>query len=487
MADLRYISTRGKAPVLGFEDVLLAGLARDGGLYVPDQWPVVSAGDLRALRGLGYATLAACLMRPFLGRAIPESDFAAMTDAAYRSFDHPDVAPLAPLGANEHLLELFHGPTFAFKDFALQLVGRLFDYVLTRRGERITILGATSGDTGSAAIAALAGRAAVDVFILHPKGRVSEIQRLQMTTVDAANVHNVAVEGTFDDCQDLVKAAFNDHALRDALKLSAVNSINWARVAAQIVYYFWAALRIGVRDLAERGVAFAVPTGNFGNVYAGYAARAMGLPIAQLIVGSNRNDILTRFFEARAMEMRAVEPSLSPSMDIQVSSNFERLLFDLVGRDGAAVAAAMAEFRRTGRLPIAEEAWERARALFSAARVSDEETLGWIRRIRDETGLVVDPHTAIGIAAGRARRRDPAVPLVALATAHPAKFGDAVERAIGVAPVLPPALAALKQKPEHCVTLPNSAGALFAHLRERAGKLRPARGAAPKHAEGARP
>ncbi len=469
MADLRYISTRGQAPVLGFEDVLLAGLARDGGLYVPERWPVLGAGDLRALRGLGYPTLAAQVMRPFVGRAIPESDFAEMAATAYRKFDHPDVAPLVPLGGNEYLLELFHGPTFAFKDFALQLVGLLFDYVLQRRGERITILGATSGDTGSAAIAALAGRAALDVFILHPRGRVSEIQRLQMTTADAANVHNIAIEGTFDDCQDLVKAAFNDLALRDALKLSAVNSINWARVAAQIVYYFWAAMNLGA---PLREVAFAVPTGNFGNVYAGYAARAMGLPIAQLIVGSNRNDILTRFFEARAMEVRAVEPSLSPSMDIQVSSNFERLLFDLLGRNGVAVAAAMAEFRRTGRLSIADSAWQRARALFSAERVGDDETLDWIRRIRDESDMTVDPHTAIGIAAGRAKRRDPAVPLVALATAHPAKFGEAVQRAVGTAPELPPALAELRKRREHCTTLPNRAAALFDHLRRHAGKPR---------------
>jgi threonine synthase len=474
MSDVRYISTRGQAPVLGFEEVLLAGLARDGGLYVPDRWPSLNAGDLRAFRGLGYPTLAARLIQPFVGRAIPESDFASLTAAAYQQFGHPDVAPLVPLGANEFLLELFHGPTFAFKDFALQLVGPLFDYVLKRRGERITILGATSGDTGSAAIAALAGRASVDVFILHPKGRVSEIQRLQMTTVDAANVHNIAIEGTFDDCQDLVKAAFNDLALRDALKLSAVNSINWARVAAQIVYYVWASLKLGV---PLREVAFAVPTGNFGNIYAGYAARQMGLPIAQLIVGSNRNDILTRFFEERAMEMRPVEASYSPSMDIQVSSNFERLLFDLLGRDGAAVASAMGEFRKTGRMPIAEAAWRQARELFAAARFSDDETLAWIRRIRDETGQIVDPHTAIGIAAGRAKRRDPAVPLVALATAHPAKFGAAVKRAIGTEPPLPPALADLAKRREYCVTLPNRAAALFDHLRQNAGKPRAARSA----------
>ncbi|HEY7610109.1 MAG TPA: threonine synthase [Alphaproteobacteria bacterium] len=475
MNDLRYISTRDRAPALGFEDVLLAGLARDGGLYVPERWPAWSPGDLKALRGLGYAALAARVMQPFVGRAVAEGELAAMAEAAYRGFDHPEVAPLVPLGTNEYLLELFHGPTFAFKDMALQLVGLLFDHVLKRRGERITILGATSGDTGSAAIAALAGRAAVDVFILHPKGRISEIQRLQMTTVDAPNVHNIAIEGTFDDCQDLVKAGFNDLALRDALKLSAVNSINWGRIAAQTVYYVWAALKLGA---PERAVSFAVPTGNFGNIYAGYVARQMGLNVAQLIVGSNRNDILTRFFERRAMEMRAVEASYSPSMDIQVSSNFERLLFDLLGRDGAAVAAAMAEFRKTGRMPITEKAWRQARELFSAARFSDEETLAWIRRIRDETGHIVDPHTAIGIAAGRAKRRDPAVPLVALATAHPAKFGEAVRRALGAAPPLPPALADLAKRREVCVTLPNRAADLFEHLRQHAGKPRAARTAA---------
>ena len=479
MTDIDYISTRGQAPVLGFEAVLLAGLARDGGLYVPARWPALSRDDLGRLGGLSYAELAARVMQPFIGATIPAADFAAMAASAYRKFDHAEVAPLVPLGANEYLLELFHGPTLAFKDFALQLVGPMFDYVLKRRGERITILGATSGDTGSAAIAALAGRDSLDVFILHPKGRVSDIQRLQMTTVEAANVHNIAIEGTFDDCQDLVKAAFNDLALRDSLRLSAVNSINWARVAAQIVYYVWAALKLGAPGRAPAsGVAFAVPTGNFGNVYAGYAARQMGLPVAQLIVGSNRNDILTRFFAARAMEMRAVEPSLSPSMDIQVSSNFERFLFDLLGRDGKAVAETMAEFRRTGRMPIPAAAWQRARELFSAARFDDAETLTWIRRIRDETGKIVDPHTAIGIAAGRAARRDPAVPLVALATAHPAKFPDAVRQAVGAEPALPPALADLHRRKEHCVTLPNRAAALFEFLRQHAGKPRATRNAA---------
>lgn len=475
MSDIRYISTRGQAPILGFEDVLLAGLARDGGLYVPERWPALTAAELRAMRGLGYAELATRLLTHFVGSGIPEADLAAMSAAAYRGFDHPEVAPLVPLGANEYLLELFHGPTLAFKDLALQLVGPLFDYVLKRKGERITVLGATSGDTGSAAIAALAGRAALDVFILHPKGRVSDIQRLQMTTVDAPNVHNIAVEGSFDDCQDLVKAAFNDLALRDSLKLSAVNSINWARIAAQTVYYVWAALKLGA---PERAVAFAVPTGNFGNIHAGYGAREMGLPVAQLIVGSNRNDILTRFFEDRAMDIRDVEPSYSPSMDIQVSSNFERLLFDLLGREGKAVTETMAEFRRSGRMPISEAAWRRARTIFSAARIDDGETLNWIRRVHEETGKIVDPHTAIGIAAGRTKRKGASVPLVALATAHPAKFPEAVKRAVGIEPTLPPALAHLRNRPEYYATLPNRAGALFDFLREHAGKPRKPKAAA---------
>jgi threonine synthase len=475
MRDLRYISTRGQAPVLGFEEVLLAGLARDGGLYVPETWPMLDMAVAREAEERGYADLAVTVMQPFIGRAIASDDLAAMAHAAYGSFAHPEVAPLVPLGANEFLLELFHGPTLAFKDFALQLVGVLFDHVLKRRGERITILGATSGDTGSAAIAALAGRAAVDVFILHPKGRVSEIQRLQMTTVDAPNVYNIAVAGTFDDCQDLAKAAFNDLALRDTLRLSAVNSINWARIAAQIVYYVWAGLKLGV---PARTVAFAVPTGNFGNVYAGYAAKRMGLPVAQLIIGSNRNDILTRFFETGVMEIRGVEPSYSPSMDIQISSNFERFLFELLDRDGAAAAAAMSEFRGTGRLRLSEARWQRACEIFAAARFDDDETLAWIRRIRDETGQVVDPHTAIGIAAGRARRRGASTPLVALATAHPAKFAEAVRRAIGQEPTRPAALAELERHREHCVTLPNDAATLFAYLRENAGKPRRALSAA---------
>ncbi len=392
-----------------------------------------------------------------------------MVEEAYAGFDDPEVAPLVDLGGNISLMELFHGPTLAFKDFALQLVGRLFDHVLAARGEEVTILGATSGDTGSAAIAACRDRAALDIFMLHPKGRVSDVQRRQMTTVDAPNVHNIALEGTFDDCQDMIKALFGDESLRSGRTLSAVNSINWARVQAQIVYYVHAALRSGGPD---RPVAFAVPTGNFGNVYAGYGARQMGLPVSQFVVGSNRNDILTRFFESGDMTLAAVEPSLSPSMDIQVSSNFERLLFDLFDRDGTALAQAMTEFRATGSLPLAQEQWQRALALFTGARLDDEGTLDVIREIHETLGILVDPHTAVGIAAGRAKRRDPETPMIVLSTAHPAKFPDAVERATGVRPLLPSHMADLFDREETCVTLPNDLDTVRDYVREHAGRPR---------------
>jgi threonine synthase len=460
---VRYVSTRGAAPELGFDDVLLDGLARDGGLYVPADWPKIDGGEFAALAKLDYAGLACRVTWPFLGGAIAEDDYAALARDTYEAFDHPEVAPMVALGRDEWLLELFHGPTLAFKDYALQLVGRLFDDVLRRRGQRITIVGATSGDTGSAAIEACRGRDAMDIFILHPKGRVSDVQRRQMTTVRAANVHNIAIEGTFDDCQDLVKGLFADSAFRDEVALSAVNSINWARVMAQTIYYFWAALKLGAT--AERPVAFAVPTGNFGNVYAGYAARQMGLPISRLIVGTNHNDILTRFFETAAMEIRGVEPSLSPSMDIQVSSNFERLLFDMTGRDGVRVAALMKSFRDTGQLSVSPETLRQALQLFAAHRLSDSETLVAIKRVYDDTGQLLDPHSAIGVAAGRACRRPEDGPLVALATAHPAKFPDAVERATGVRPALPAHLADLYKREERYTVLPNDLAAVRAHVR----------------------
>ena len=454
---MSYLSTRGQAPVLAFDDVLLAGLARDGGLYLPENWPTFSAADIRAMAGLPYAELAVRVMAPFLGGTITEADFAAIAAETYGVFGHPAVAPLKQLDRNEWLLELFHGPTLAFKDYALQLLGRLFDHVLSKRGERVMIVGATSGDTGSAAIEACRDRQAVDIVILHPHGRVSDVQRRQMTTVLSANVYNVAIKGTFDDCQDLVKALFNDQAFRDELHLSAVNSINWARIMAQIVYYFAAATALGAPD---RAMTFAVPTGNFGNVYAGYGARRMGLPVEQFIVGSNRNDILTRFFESGAMSLGEVVPTISPSMDIQVSSNFERLLFDLHDRDGAVLAEMMAKFRSEGTLAVDPARWQAARALFDGYRLDDEQTRATIRETYQRTGELLDPHSAIGVAAGRAQRRNPASPLIALATAHPAKFPAAVEAATGVHPALPERLADLFQREERYSVLPNDVAAV---------------------------
>jgi threonine synthase len=461
---VKYVSTRGKSPAVGFEDVLLAGLAPDGGLYVPAAWPKLSAAEIRALRGLDYAGLAARVMAPYLGSAFGDDDFAAIVAESYASFRHKAVAPLKQLDSNLWLLELFHGPTLAFKDYPLQLVGRLFDIALKRRGERLTIVGATSGDTGSAAIEACGGRESVDIFMLHPKGRVSEVQRRQMTTCRAANVHNVAIEGTFDDCQDLVKAMFSDAAFRERMRLSAVNSINWARVMAQTAYYFAAAVALGAPD---RRLSFSVPTGNFGNVYAAFCARRIGLPIEGLVVGSNRNDILARFFSTGVMETRAVEPSLSPSMDIQISSNFERLLYDLYDGDGARVAGLMRAFRKDGRLGVEEPRWRRALEVFSGFRADDALTLASIAAVHAETGELIDPHTAVGVAAAKARSGDPSVPMVALATAHPAKFPDSVERATGIRPALPSHLADLMTREERMTVLPNDIEAVKDFVRGR--------------------
>ena len=449
---MRYVSTRGAAPVLAFDDVLLAGLARDGGLYVPESWPRLSAAMLADLGGRPYHEIACRVLAPFVGRAVKQADLAALVEDSYRGFDHPAVAPLKQLAANDFLLELFHGPTLAFKDYALQVVGRLFDHVLRKKGTRVTIVGATSGDTGSAAIEACRDRDAVDIFILHPKGRTSEVQRRQMTTVKSANVHNIALDGTFDDCQDLLKAMFADAAFRDRVKLSAVNSINWARIAVQIAYYVAAALALGA---PKRRVAFTVPTGNFGNIYSAHAARKMGLPIDRLIVASNRNDILWRTITTGEMALAGVEPSLSPSMDIQVSSNFERLLFELWNRNGKATAALMQNFRTERRADIPAAKLKILRAGFAAGRASDDETLATIRRIHEETGEVIDPHTAVAIHTARTIARDPAVPMITLACAHPAKFPDAVERATGFRPPLPPRLADLFERGERVTVLPN--------------------------------
>ena len=463
---MRYISTRGAAPELEFDDVLLAGLAQDGGLYLPESWPRFSAEEIRALRGLPYAEIATRVVEPFMAGSVALSEIGALMEEAYAGFDHSAVAPLKQLDERTWLMEQFHGPTLAFKDFALQVVGRLFDKVLSARGRRITIVGATSGDTGSAAIEACRDRERIEIYILHPKGRVSEVQRRQMTTVASDNVHNIAIEGTFDDCQDLVKAMFNDMAFREEVQLSAVNSINWARILVQIAYYFHAAVALGAPD---RKVAFAVPTGNFGNVYAGYGARQMGLPIERLIVGSNRNDILTRFFDSGAMTLAPVHPTLSPSMDIQVSSNFERLLFDLCGRDGKAVTETLARLRKDGSFDLAPAQLEEARALFAAARLDDEETLAEVTRLQRETGELIDPHSAIGIAAARAKGDDLGAPVVALGTAHPAKFPDAVERATGQRPALPTRLADLFERDEHMTSLPNDYAAVTAHIRKTKG------------------
>lgn len=463
---MKYVSTRGEAPVLAFDDVLLAGLAEDGGLYVPEEWPQFFADDLTAMAGRSYAEIAFQVIRPFVGGTIADADLERMTDETYAGFDHPAVAPLKQIGTNDWLMELFQGPTLAFKDFALQLVGRMFAHVLEARGERVTIVGATSGDTGSAAIEACRDQENIDIFILFPEGRVSPVQQRQMTTVESANVHAIAVDGTFDDCQDLVKGMFNDAQFRKAQNLSAVNSINWARVMIQIVYYVVAAVRLGA---PERQVSFAVPTGNFGNVFAGWAAWKCGLPIDRLVVGTNSNDILCRFFETGEMKMSGVEPTLSPSMDIQVSSNFERLLFDMLGGDGAAVRDWIDEFRKSGVVSVDDSRLAAAREKFSAARLDDDGTQRVIREMFETTGELLDPHSAIGVDAARQCRGDKAVPMVALATAHPAKFPAAVAAATGIHPALPERMSDLFDREETFDTLPNDIGAVQDFVRHAVG------------------
>ncbi len=458
---MKYLSTRGQAPVLDFAGVLLAGLAEDGGLYMPESWPVFSAVELRALRGLPYAELAARVMARFVGDAIPYPKLQAMCRRAYAGFAHAAIVPLVQLDASVFALELFHGPTLAFKDLALQLAGQLFEHVLAAQDRRVRIVGATSGDTGSAAIEACAGRERIDICILHPEGKTSEVQRRQMTTVTAANVLNVAVAGNFDDCQDLVKAMFADAPFRRELGLSAVNSINFARIAAQIPYYVAAALALGAPDVE---VAVAVPTGNFGNVLAAWAAGQMGVPIGRFIVASNRNDILHRFLADNDMSVRGVAPSLSPSMDIQFSSNFERLLFEFLGRDAARTAQVMAEFRTSGRMAVPDAVWRAVKRDFVGFRLDDEGTLAEITRTWRDCGYLADPHTAIGLAAAR-ECAPVGTPVVVAATAHPAKFPDAIERAVGFRPALPAPLQDLYDRREHMVHAANDLGEVQALLR----------------------
>ncbi|MES2042663.1 MAG: threonine synthase [Pseudomonadota bacterium] len=464
---MRYVSTRGNAPVLGFEGVTLAGLASDGGLYLPQEWPAFDAGQIAALRGLSYVDTAVAVMTPFVAGALTPEELRGLCAQAYGRFSHAAVTPLVQLDERHWLLELFHGPTLAFKDVALQLLGLLFERFLTGTDRQLTVVGATSGDTGSAAIDALAGRAGVEVFMLHPEGRVSDVQRRQMTTVLAPNIHNIAIQGSFDDAQALVKAMFNDRAFAGSLTLSAVNSINWARLMAQVVYYFYAAVRLGA---PERPVAFSVPTGNFGDVFAGYVAARMGLPVAKLIVATNVNDILHRALSAGDYSQGTVVATPSPSMDIQVSSNFERLLFDLGGRDGHALAEQMRGFEATKAMRLTNAQREGAAPLFASDRVDLDDMSLAMRWAHEHAGEIIDPHTAIGLSA--ARRADLAadVPVVTLATAHPAKFRDAVERATGARPPLPARLGDLFERQERYDVLPATFEAVTGYIAERAGR-----------------
>ena len=460
---MRYVSTRGQAAALDFREVTLAGLASDGGLYVPETWPTFTQREIAALAGLSYVDTAVAVMAPFVGETMTRDELKALCAQAYGRFSHAAVTPLVQLDHDQWLLELFHGPTLAFKDVALQLLGLLFERFLTGSSDHLTIVGATSGDTGSAAIDAVAGRAGVDIFMLHPDGRVSDVQRRQMTTVGAPNVHNIAIRGDFDQAQALVKAMFNDPVFSTRFRLSAVNSINWARLMAQVVYYFYAAVRLGA---PERAVAFSVPTGNFGDVFAGYVAAKMGLPVAKLIVATNVNDILARALTTGDYSSRQVVQTPTPSMDIQVSSNFERLLFDLGGRDGAAIAEQMRGFEGSRAMRLTNAQSQGAAGLFAAERVDLDDMALAMRWAHEHAGQVIDPHTAIALAAAHRHAGD--APVVTLATAHPAKFGDAVERATGTRPGLPSRVGDLFEREERFDLLDASYAAVSGYIAERA-------------------
>jgi threonine synthase len=457
---MRYISTRGTAPALTFEEAMLTGLARDGGLYVPETIPQLSHDDIAAMAGQSYEEVAFTVMRPFIGDTFTDDEFRDLIAKAYAGFGHTSRAPLKELAPNHFLLELFHGPTLAFKDFAMQLIGQMFQLALGRKGERVTIVGATSGDTGSAAIEAFRGLYNVDVVILYPHGRVSEVQRRQMTTPVESNVHALAVDGDFDDCQARLKDMFNDFEFRDGVKLAGVNSINWGRVLAQVVYYFSSAVSLGA---PERRVSFTVPTGNFGDIFAGYIAKKMGLPIDQLVVATNQNDILHRCLSGHGYHKDTVHPSISPSMDIQVSSNFERALFDAYDRDGAAVAQLMAELGEGG-FDVSQGAAQVLSEHYASGRASEEETSATITDTLANAAELLCPHSAIGVKVAE-ELRDPKTPMVTLATAHPAKFPDAVEAATGIRPPLPARMADLFERPEHLTRVPNDLDALKAQIK----------------------
>jgi threonine synthase len=447
---VQYVSTRGEAPPLGFVDVTLAGLARDGGLYVPESWPQLSREAIAGFAGRPYAEVAVEVIRPFVGNSIAEADLARMAREAYDTFRHPAVVPMSQIGPSSFLLELFHGPTLAFKDVAMQLLGRLMDHALAARGERTTIVVATSGDTGGAAVEAFRGRARADLFVLFPAGRISDVQRRMMTTAADDNVHALAIDGTFDDCQAIVKGLFNHHAFRDKVRLSGVNSINWARIVAQTVYYFTAAVALGA---PHRKVSFTVPTGNFGDIFAGYVAERMGLPVDRLVIATNVNDILTRTLAAGVYEPRGVVATSSPSMDIQISSNFERLLFEAYGRDAKAIRALMGSLAQSRSFAISGEALAAIRARFSANRADEAEVAACMRATLRETGHFIDPHTAVGIAVAEKEMHDPSIPTIVLSTAHPAKFPDAVEAACGARPALPDWLSGLNERPERVTAM----------------------------------
>lgn len=458
---MRYISTRGASDALTFEQAMMTGLARDGGLYVPEAVPTLTKSEIADMAGKSYEDIAFTVMRPFIGDTFTDDEFKVLIKNAYAGFGHAARAPLVQLAPNHFLLELFHGPTLAFKDFAMQLIGQMFQASLTRSGDRITIVGATSGDTGSAAIEAFRGLKNVDVFILYPHGRVSEVQRRQMTTPTEANVHALAMDGDFDDCQAMLKDMFNDFDFRDEVRLAGVNSINWGRVLAQVVYYFTAAVSLGA---PHREVSFTVPTGNFGDIFAGYIAKQMGLPIADLVVATNQNDILHRTLQTGAYTKEGVIPSISPSMDIQVSSNFERVLFDAYGREGATVAAQMDDLQ-TGGFEISQGAYQMLQNTFKSGRASEDETSAAMKSYNLHNGELLCPHSAVGVHVAEDHLRR--VPMVTLATAHPAKFPDAVKAASGVAAPLPPRMADLYDRPERVTRVANDMGALQAIIKER--------------------